>query len=291
MKTMNITPKLLLKITIESILFSVPVSLIAIGCILHNVDVPKDFTPTKSNIHLFYSTLKDKSDYAFNSDTIGLYKIPIIDALYADDNTLSNVRECLSVKPYKRNLANEGNFFREKLDETCYQLNKLADSGNDELSDVLKKTLYSEFKVELDSFYTRKNTADLLESLKEKNREKPTSSSVGIYDSFTGTTRNVRYLNWSNHDLGMISPSEIETAIFVAVKHMPCTSFKDEFYPSDESSTTTTKCEKTFGTVLNYLYSEFTFEQYGVRTYEEYKKKYTRDEPLTFETAKPDVSN
>ena len=288
---MNITPKFLLKITIGSILFVLPASLIIATGLLHTIDVPNDFNPTKSATHLFYITLKDKSDYILNSDAIGLYKLPSIDALFADTTTLSNVKDCMIEKSYKRNLANEDNIFKGRFDETCYQLKKLADSGDDELSDDLKETLYAEFKVELDSAYIRKNTADLLSSLKEKNRAKPTNSSVGIYDSVLGTTNNVRYLNWSNHDLGMSSPSEMETAIFVAVKHMPCTSFKDEFYPSDESSTTPTKCERVFGTVFSYLTSEFIYEQLGVRTYEEYVNKHPRVERLTFENAKPHVGN
>ncbi|CEL31180.1 hypothetical protein [Pseudomonas fluorescens] len=284
---MNLTPKYLLKTAIEAILFSIAVSSLFIGIAFKNVEPPKDFKPTKSSTHLFYSTLKDKADYVFNSDTIGLYKLPIMDVVGFDDKILANVRECISSNTYSM-LEDTKYAKRYILDDACYELKKFADSGSDVLSKDLQNQLYSEFKVELESDDTRRKTKELLESLKENDRAKPTKSSIGTYDEILNVSKNVRYLNWSNDVFMRVSPSYIKASIFVAVKHMPCTAFKDEFYPSNESTEKAqTKCEKTFRTVVQYLHSEFLFEQYGVRTYDELTKKLPKDEKLTFETAKP----
>ncbi|WP_345960740.1 hypothetical protein [Pseudomonas sp. NY8896] len=268
---MNIRPIQLLK----SIIYSLILSFFTTALLLHSITLPSSFDPTLDKGTLFYSVLKDKADYYLGSETIGLYKIGLKESSRINSKQLDNARDCMKYNSSINYNSYYGGEYGGKFDSTCYKLKEMSDSGSILLDDELKKDLINEYRQAITDIRAKKRTEQLLASLKENDRQSSSIGTTGTWNAETNTTENTRYLNWADFGQMYLNESDYEEklAAQIAVKHMSCTAYKDEFYPIEETAERT-GCEKTFGAVLRFLEEKTIFDYYGVNSYEELKSKY-----------------
>lgn len=268
---MNIRPIQLLK----SIFYSLILTFFIMALSLYAITIPATFNPTLNRDNLLMTVGKDKIDYLFGGETIGLYKIGLKESFSINSKQLDNARDCMKYNSSINYNSYYGGEYGGKFDSTCYKLKEMSDSGSILLDDELKKDLINEYRQAITDIRAKKRAEQLLASLKENDRKSSSIGTTGTWNAETNTTENTRYLNWA--DFGQIylneSAYEVKIAAQIAVKHMACTAYKDEFYPIEETAERT-GCEKTFGAVLRFLEEETIFDYYGVKSYEELKAKF-----------------
>lgn len=275
---MNTTPTKLLKTSLQTFayafLFGTIATIITTTIALHTATIPATFNPTLNKDNLLMTVAKDKIDYLFGGETIGLYKIGLKESFSINSKQLDNARDCMKYNSkISYNNYSDGQY-DGKFDSTCYKLKEMSDSGSTLLDDELKQDLINEYRQAITDIRAKKRAEQLLASLKENDRQSSSIGTTGTYNTENNTIENTRYLNWG--DFGQLYLNEgyfqVKVAAQIAVKHMPCTAYKDEFYPIEET-TERTGCEKTFSAVMKFLEEETFYDYYGVKSLEELKAK------------------